>query len=162
METSSRTAERMASGAARLVRLLKAADQAPRLSGAEASALAVVIHAEGISPSALAKIEDVSRPTIARTIAALTKRGLVRRDGADDDARSVRLTATPSGRRLFEDGGRRRAAPLAALIDELSSDDQADAAAAAGMLERLVEAFASGARPTANSSRSRRGSRPRK
>lgn len=162
MDASTAAAERLARSAARLIRLLKAADPAPRLSGAEASALAVVIHADGVSPSALAEIEDVSRPTAARTLASLRAKGLIRREQKEGDARAASLRATAAGRRLFDEGGRRRAAPLAALIESLPAKDQAAAASAAQFLEALTEALVVARAPIAASSPDRRGSPPQK
>ena len=151
MEASTATAERLARSAARLVRLLKAADSAPRLTGSEASALAVIIYADGVSPSALAGIEDVSRPTAARVLASLGAKGLILRKQNGGDARSVSLHATAAGRRVFDEGGRRRAAPLASLIEDLSEKDRAAAASAAQVLEALADALVAARAPTAPS-----------
>jgi DNA-binding MarR family transcriptional regulator len=61
--------------AVRLTRWLKAADSAARLSGPQASALAIIVYAGHITPSDLARLEQVKRPTIARVLGQLTDAG---------------------------------------------------------------------------------------
>jgi DNA-binding MarR family transcriptional regulator len=106
--------------AMRLIRWLRAADDAPALSGPEASAMAVIVHSGGIAPSALAELEQVRRPTITRTVDGLVERGLVRRDPHPSDKRGSVLVATESGQELWLTGQLRKVAPLAARISALS------------------------------------------
>lgn len=124
--------------ATRLTRWLRAADQAPSLSGPEASAMAVVIHSAGITPSRLARYEQVRRPTITRTIDSLVDRGLVRRDPDPKDRRGTIIHATAAGREMWEAGQARRIEPLAEGIETLTTADRRQLEKALLLLEKLI------------------------
>ncbi|MFN3946442.1 MAG: MarR family winged helix-turn-helix transcriptional regulator [Allosphingosinicella sp.] len=132
-------AVRLAGAAARLVRWLRAADPAPRLTGAQASALAVIVHAEGVTPSELARWEEVKRPTVARTLAQLDALGLLERAPSPTDGRAVRLRASDKGRRWFAEGQTRRARPLAQALAALPAEKAARLRGALPLLEQLIE-----------------------
>lgn len=123
--------------AVRLIRWLRAADPAPALSGPEASAMGVIVHSGGISPSALAEIEQVRRPTVTGVVNGLISRGLVRRARDPRDGRGAILQVTPEGERLWAEGQERRTAPLARRIAELPPDDWAEMERLLPLLHRL-------------------------
>jgi DNA-binding MarR family transcriptional regulator len=125
--------------AVRLVRWLRAADPSPALSGPEASAMAVIVYSEGITPSRLAELEQVKRPTITKLIDGLVERGLVQRLGNPDDKRSSIMVATRKGREVWEAGQLRRVAPLADRIESLSPDERFQFEAAMPLLAKLTE-----------------------
>lgn len=106
--------------AVRLTRWLRALDEAPALTGPEASAMAVIVHSGGITPSALADLEQVRRPTITGVVDGLVERGLVRRERHPHDMRASMVVATDDGQALWLAGQLRRIAPLAARIAELA------------------------------------------
>lgn len=108
----------------RLVRWLRAADEAPALTGPEASAMAVIVHSGGINPSALADLEQVRRPTITQVVNGLASRGLVRRERHPSDMRALIIIATDEGQAFWLAGQLRRVAPLAARIDALTPEEQ--------------------------------------
>lgn len=124
--------------ATRLTRWLRAADEAPLLSGPEASAMAVVIHSGGITPSRLARYEQVRRPTITRTIDSLVDRGLVCRNPDPKDRRGTIIYATPAGRKMWEAGQARRIEPLAERIETLTMVDRRQLEKALLLLETLI------------------------
>ena len=124
--------------AVRLTRRLRAQDEAAKLSGPHASALAVVVHAGRITPSDLAALEEVRRPTIARTAAQLEALGLVRRESDPADGRRSWIVPTPAGVRLIAEGQARRIEPLAAQVAELSDEERAALERALPVLERLA------------------------
>ena len=141
MDKSARdeVADRLVMAAVRLTRWLNASDSDPRLSGPQASALAVIVHSGGIRPSELATLEQVQRPAVARTLAQLGERGLVERVAHPDDGRSVMIRATAAGAALLAAGQRRKVAPLVAALAALP-DAEADALGTLlPMLERLVD-----------------------
>lgn len=121
-----------------LTRWLRAADPAPQLSGPHASALAIIVNGEGIKPSTLAALEEVKRPTIARTIAELEALGLILRQRNATDGRSVWLFPTPQGQALFDAGQKRRIQPLRAALDNLTPADGAKIEAAVRVLEDVL------------------------
>ncbi len=124
--------------ATRLTRWLRAADDAPSLSGPEASAMAVIIHSGGIAPSRLAQYEQVQRPTITRTIDGLVDRGLVRRNPDPNDRRGTIIDATASGRDMWDAGQARRIEPLAERVSALASVERRQLEKALPLLEALI------------------------
>lgn len=131
-------ADELAIMAVRLIRWLRAADERPSLSGPEASALAVIIHSGGLSPSALADLEQVRRPTITRTVDSLAKRGLVERRPNPIDKRAVQIVVTPQGAALWQAGQLRKIAPLVDRINSLSAEERAQLEAALPLLKRIT------------------------
>lgn len=125
--------------AVRLVRWLKAADPAPQLTGAQASALAVIVWSGGLRPSDLARIEDVKRPTAARVIGELVGKGLVLREDMARDGRSALLRATEAGHRVLAEGQARRCLPLANALADASPAERAALATAVQALDRILE-----------------------
>lgn len=131
-------ADRLVIAAVRLTRWLRAADPEPALSGPQASALAVVVYAGGISPSDLAKLEQVRRPTIARVIGELEAMQLIERARHPTDGRSVMLKATARGRDLLASGQKRKLGPLIERLGTLSTQERRLLSAALPVLERLI------------------------
>ena len=125
--------------AVRLVRWLRAADPSPALSGPEASAMAVIVYSDGITPSRLAELEQVKRPTITKLIDGLVQRGLVQRLENLDDKRSSLLAATRKGREVWEAGQLRRIAPLADRIETLNPEERRQFEAAMPLLAKITE-----------------------
>jgi DNA-binding MarR family transcriptional regulator len=85
----------------------------------------------------LARIEQVKPPTMTKIIAGLEAAGLVRRRSDAEDARAVKLEATPRGRRLLQEGRRRRVERLAVAFDALSHEEIDILAAAADLIDRV-------------------------
>jgi DNA-binding MarR family transcriptional regulator len=132
-------ADRLVMAAVRLTRWLNAADSDPQLSGPQASALAVIVHSGGVTPSELAALERVQRPAMARTLAQLGERGLVERVAHPDDGRSVMIRATAAGGALLTAGQRRKVAPLVAALAALPDAEVDALPTLLPVLERLVE-----------------------
>lgn len=131
-------ADRLTLAAVRLTRWLRAADPSPKLSGPQASALAVVVHAGRLRMSDLAVFEEVSRPTITRVAAELQGLGLIVRHPDPADGRVAWLTASDAGRRLLAEGQARRIAPLAAAVAALPAERRAALAGGLAVLEGLL------------------------
>lgn len=118
-----RVADRLHSTAIHLLRRLRAEDRGTGLSGPRASALSVVVFGGPIALGDLAAAEQVKPPTMTRLVTALEAHGLVKREGDADDARVVRVRATPKGIRLLQEGRARRIARLQAALQELPEAD---------------------------------------
>jgi len=131
-------ADELAIMAVRLIRWLRVADESPSLSGPEASALAAIIYSGGLSPSALADLEQVRRPTVTRTINALAERGLVERRPDLSDKRAIRIEATERGRALWQTGQLRKIAPLTERIAGLSAEERDQLEAVWPLLKRIT------------------------
>ena len=121
--TPARVADRLHSTAIHLLRRLRAEDRRTGLSGPRASALSVVVFGGPITLGDLAAAEQVKPPTMTRLVTALEAHGLVKREGDADDARVVRVRATPKGIRLLQVGRARRIARLQAALQELPEAD---------------------------------------
>src|SRR3982751_858813 len=87
---------------------------------ARASALSVLVFGGPRTLTELAHAEQVTTATMSRLVTAMEEEGLVRREPHEDDARSMRLHATPKARRILEKGRRRRTEFLDSLFAHLS------------------------------------------
>ena len=123
--------------AARMTRWLRAVDPDPTFGVAEASVMAVLIHSDGVSPSLLARIEQVRPPTITKLVDGLVRRGLAERTADPADGRASIVRATDAGRRTWQAAQRRRVAPLADRIGALTPQERAALDGALPLLERL-------------------------
>ncbi|MGA2469178.1 MAG: MarR family transcriptional regulator [Solirubrobacteraceae bacterium] len=103
------------------------------------SALGVVGRRGPLTPSELAEIEDVRRPTATRLVAILEQRGLVYREADACDRRSYRVAATAQGRALLAESRTRRNAYLASALSALEPDELATLDRALRLIERLLE-----------------------
>ena len=131
----------LASGAVTIVRRLRAADRFARLSGPQASALGVIIHAGGIRMSHLAQLEEVSRAAITKTVSQLEALGLAIRNPDDEDGRALLVSPTSQGKQLFQEGHVRRTAPLAAAIGKLTASERDTLVAAIQLFKALGESM---------------------
>ena len=104
-----------------------------------AAALATVEVRGPLTPSELAEIESVKRPTATRLVAKLAEAGLVDRAGDPGDGRVSLVSITSEGRALLARMRKRKNAYLARRLSELPPDDIAALERAADVLERLLE-----------------------
>lgn len=125
--------------AVRLIRWLRAADEGAVLTGPQASAMSVIIHSGGISPSALANLEQVSRPSITRVVDELVRQGFVMRAAHPTDRRGSILIATENGLTLWQSGQLRATAPLAARIHALGAEERQQLERVMPLLARIME-----------------------
>jgi DNA-binding MarR family transcriptional regulator len=85
----------------------------------------------------LARIEQIKPPTMTKVIAGLEAGGLVRRRADAEDARAVRLEATPRGTKLLQEGRRRRVERLTTALQVLAPEEVDVLARAAAIIERV-------------------------
>src|SRR6266513_2051568 len=121
--------------AARRLRQESGTDLSPSL----ATALATIDRHGPLTPSGLADIERVRRPTATRMVARLEEEGLVLRTTDPGDGRVSLVSTSPAGRTLLKKVRGRKNAYLARRLRELSDDEAADLERAAAILERLLE-----------------------
>jgi DNA-binding MarR family transcriptional regulator len=131
-------ADRLHSAAIHLLRRLRVEDKALGLTGPRASALSVIVFRGPLTMGALAKAEQVRRPTITRLIDGLERRGLVRRVTDPADGRVQLVEATAAGKRLLQKGRARRVERLMRGVTQLSQDDQQVLARAADLMEESL------------------------
>jgi DNA-binding MarR family transcriptional regulator len=137
-DLASHTADRLHSAAIHLLRRLRTADTASGLSGPRLSALSVIVFSGPVSLTQLAAAEQVRPPTMTRMVADLERLGLVERLAHPTDRRALRIQATAEGRKLLQEGRRRRVAHLAEAIGKLPARDRDMLLRAAEMLDRIA------------------------
>jgi DNA-binding MarR family transcriptional regulator len=109
------------------------------LSPSAAAALATVERHGPLTPSELADLERVTRPSATRAIGCLADRSLVVRTPDPDDGRSALVAVTPEGRDALRRSRRRKNAYLAKRMRDLPPGDVEALTRAAEVLERLLD-----------------------
>jgi DNA-binding MarR family transcriptional regulator len=104
-----------------------------------ASALVTVELHGPLTPSELAEIETVKRPTATRILRGLEAEGLIERTPDPNDGRSALIAITGEGRDRLRRLRRRKNAYLARRMRGLDTGDVASLERAAQILERLLE-----------------------
>jgi DNA-binding MarR family transcriptional regulator len=133
-------ADRMHSAAIHLLRRVREVDaSAMGISPARASALSVLVFGGVRSLTELAGSEQVTSATMSKLVSAMEAEGLVRRYPDVNDARSIRIEATPKARRILERGRSRRLDLLERLLAEATGAEIAAVRTAAEVLERSLE-----------------------
>jgi DNA-binding MarR family transcriptional regulator len=130
-------AGRLHSAAIRLLRTLRREDDGSGLSAPRLSALSVIVFAGPLSLAALAAAEQVRPPTMSRIVEALLAAGLVTREAAPGDRRSVRIEATAAGRKLLDEGRARRVGALVGRLAALTDYERRALARGVEILERV-------------------------
>lgn len=125
------------SAAIHLLRRVRRSDEAMGISPSKASALSVLVFGGPCSLGALAAAEQVTAPSMSRTVAALESEGYVRREGDPHDRRAVILRATPKARRMLERGRRLRVESLVRELEAAAPDDLEALERAVEVLRRL-------------------------
>ncbi|MBI3792271.1 MAG: MarR family transcriptional regulator [Gemmatimonadetes bacterium] len=144
---AARAADRLHSAAIHLLRRLRTEDDASGLSAPRLSALSVIVFGGPITLGDLARREQVRPPTITRVVRDLAQLGLVALEPDPADARVRRAVATARGRRLLDEGRRRRVAALTDAIAALPARERARLIGALDVLERVARPEAPRAAP---------------
>jgi DNA-binding MarR family transcriptional regulator len=109
------------------------------LSPAMTAALATINRSGPLTPSELAELEHVKRPTMTRTVACLEREGLIERTADPADGRSFVVVVNHAGRERLTRLRRRKSAYLARRLRKLDPDEIETLARAAELLERMRE-----------------------
>jgi len=109
------------------------------LSPSQTAALSTIDCSGPLTPSELAALERVQRPTATRIVARLEEEGLVERAADPADGRSFIVSATSEGRALIRKLRTRKNAYLARRLRDLDTEEVATLARAAAILERLQD-----------------------
>lgn len=131
-------ADRIHSAAIRILRRVRAEDQASGLSPPRLSALSVLVFAGPQTISALAQIEQVKAPTMSRLLKDMEYAGLISRRQDTKDERKVWIKATEKGERLMWRGRERRVRALATALMGMSKEDRKILRQAAGLIETIA------------------------
>lgn len=135
------SASRLRMAIVRTARRLRqeAAGAVGELTPTSAAALATVERHGPLTPSELAEIERVKRPTATRTLRVLGEAGLVERTRDPEDGRSALLSITAAGRERLRRLRGRKNAYLARRMRDLPADDVEILDRAAAILEGILE-----------------------
>jgi DNA-binding MarR family transcriptional regulator len=117
----------------------EAAREAPGLTPTSTAALATIERHGPLTPSELAELERVKRPTVTRTLTCLDREGLIQRTPDPDDGRSALISVNAAGRERLRRLRGRKNAYLARRMRELPAEDVAALERAAAILERMLE-----------------------
>lgn len=117
----------------------EAAGAAGQLTPTAAAALATVERHGPLTPSELAAIERVKRPTATRTLRLLEQAGLVERTPDPEDGRSALIGVTATGSDRLRRLRGRKNAYLARRMRDLPAEDVETLERAAAILERILE-----------------------
>lgn len=133
-----RVADRLHSAAIHLLRRLRVEDEALGISAPRLSVLSVLVFAGPKRIGELARLEQVEPPTISRLVDGLVRDGLAMREPDPDDARAVRVRATPTGARTLRRGRARRVETLRKRLATLSPTELAALGEGVEVLERIL------------------------
>jgi DNA-binding MarR family transcriptional regulator len=109
------------------------------LRASSAAALTTVELHGPLTPSELAEIERVKRPTATRILRGLEEEGLIERTPDPKDGRSALITLSSEGRERLRRLRQRKNAYLARRMRDLDAGEVATLEHAAEILERLLE-----------------------
>jgi DNA-binding MarR family transcriptional regulator len=134
-------AARLRMGIVRMARRLRqeAAAEAGGLTPTSTAALATIERHGPLTPSELAELERVRRPTITRTLGCLDREGLIERTPDPADGRSALVRVNAAGRQRLRRLRGRKNAYLARRMRNLPADDLRTLERAAEILEQILE-----------------------
>lgn len=135
---SLKTADQLHSAAIHLLRRLRRLDLSSGVGPAQLSALSVLVFAGPRTLGELAASEQIKPPTMSRIVAGLERSRLIEASRDPDDARRMRIRATPQGVRLLQKAKKRRIEYLADHLEPLTSDELAQLSCAAAQLETVL------------------------
>jgi DNA-binding MarR family transcriptional regulator len=125
-----------------LVRRLRQVQAKGELTLPETSALARLDRGGPATPSALAKLEQISPQSMGATLGALEARGLVERRPDPEDRRQVVISATEAGLQALRNRRNERTQALAqALSTGFTRSELKELMAVAPLLERLAQSL---------------------
>jgi DNA-binding MarR family transcriptional regulator len=109
------------------------------LGPSQVAALATVERHGPLSPSELAELERIKRPTATRIIGHLEDAGLLERVRDPEDGRGSILSVTPAARTHLKRLRARKTAYIASRIAVMDPEDRRTLERAAELLEGMLE-----------------------
>jgi DNA-binding MarR family transcriptional regulator len=137
-ETKEELAPRLRWAITRMARRLRQ-EAGTGLGPSQVGALATIERHGPLSPSELAELERIKRPTATRILRHLEDAGLVERVKDPEDGRGSILSVTAAGRTHLRRLRARKTAYLATRLDKLEADDRHTLERAAELLEGMLE-----------------------
>jgi DNA-binding MarR family transcriptional regulator len=134
-------ADRLHSSAIHLLRRVRKQDVATGEGPARLSALSVLVFGGPKTLGELAAAEQVKPPTMSRIVAGLARSHLIEITADPEDARRMRIRATPKGTRLLQKGRELRIRYLAEHLGQLSPGELSALGDAVEILRRLLDGW---------------------
>lgn len=97
------------------------------------------LRRQPMAPGELAEAENVTAPSMTKTLATLERLGLVDRGHDPGDGRRRIITLTEAGESALEDAASVRDTFMVERLRRLTADERATLAAAAAILRRVIE-----------------------
>jgi DNA-binding MarR family transcriptional regulator len=117
----------------------EAAAETSGLTPTSVAALATIERHGPMTPSEIAAVERVKRPTITRTLVCLEREGLIDRARDPQDGRSALISVNGAGRERLRRLRGRKNAYLARRMREMTDEEVETLERAAEILERMRE-----------------------
>jgi DNA-binding MarR family transcriptional regulator len=117
----------------------EAAVETTGLTPTSVAALATIERHGPLTPSEVAEIERVKRPSITRTLGCLEREGLIERAADPTDGRSSLVSINATGRERLRRLRSRKNAYLARRMRDLSAEEIETLERAAEILDRMRE-----------------------
>jgi len=117
----------------------EAAAETSGLTPTSVAALATIERHGPMTPSEIAEIERVKRPTITRTLGCLEREGLIDRAPDPADGRSALVRVNGAGRERLRRVRKRKNAYLARRMRDLTAEEVETLERATEILERMRE-----------------------
>ena len=135
------TASHLRNAVVRTARRLRqeGAEETGGMTATAVSALATINRSGPLTPSEIADIERVKRPSMTRTLGCLEREGLIERTPDPTDGRSFLVAINDAGRERMTRLRRRKSAYLARRLRTLDPDEVETLARAAELLDRMRE-----------------------
>jgi DNA-binding MarR family transcriptional regulator len=135
------TASHLRNAIVRTARRLRqeGAEETGGMTATAVSALATINRSGPLTPSEIADIERVKRPSMTRTLGCLEREGLIERTPDPTDGRSFLVAINDAGRERMTRLRRRKNAYLARRLRDLDPEEVETLARAAELLERMRE-----------------------
>jgi DNA-binding MarR family transcriptional regulator len=130
-------AARLRLSVTRLARRLRQ-ESAQGLTPSQHSALVSIERNGPLTPSELALLEGIQRPTATRVLGNLIDAALVTRETDPDDRRIARVRVTREGAAMLKRGRSRKNAYLAKRLRKLAPEELETLDRAAELIERLI------------------------
>ena len=122
-EISHSVAEAIHAAAIRILRIVRVEDIKAGIGPAQLSALSILVFLGPKTMGELAGAEQVKAPTMTRIVDALVRQQLAYRAASGADRRSLRIAATPKGRKLLLASRDRRVQALAKRLENLKDSE---------------------------------------
>lgn len=116
-------AEAIHAAAIRILRIVRLEDIKAGIGPAQLSALSILVFLGPKTMGELAEAEQVKAPTMTRIVDALVRQQLANRATSGADRRSLRIGATPKGRKLLLASRDRRVQALANRLENLRDSE---------------------------------------